>query len=84
MRRDFITFRSITPAQQAQRVLWRAGVDAVLSRTPRALEQMGCGYCLRLWTQDVRPALEALRTAQVPLRKVYLQARDGQLEEWNP
>ena len=80
----YITFRSVTYAQRGERVLMGAGIGCTLQRTPKWMEQQGCGYCLRLWTQDVRPALEALRTAQVPLRKVYLQARDGQLEEWNP
>ena len=32
MNRDFITFRSITPAQQAQRILRRAGLDAAISQ----------------------------------------------------
>lgn len=80
----YITFRSVTYAQRGEQVLMKAGHRCILLRTPKWMEQQGCGYCLRLWTQDVRPALEALRTAQVPLRKVYLQARDGQLEEWNP
>ena len=80
----YITFRSVTYAQRGEQVLMKAGHRCPLLRTPKWMEQQGCGYCLRLWTQDVRPALEALRTAQVPLRKVYLQARDGQLEEWNP
>lgn len=80
----YITFRSVTYAQRGEQVLMKAGHRCILLRTPKWMEQQGCGYCLRLWTQDVRPALEALRTAQVPLRKVYIQARDGQLEEWNP
>ena len=48
------------------------------------MEQQGCGYSLRLWTQNVEPALQLLRQEQVPFRKVYIQARDGQLEEWIP
>ena len=81
MRFYFITFRSVTVAQRGERVLNRNGHGCTLQRTPKWMEQQGCGYCLRLWTQDVRPALEALRTAQVPLRKVYSQRLDGQLEE---
>ena len=53
MNRDFITFQSITPAQQAQRILLRAGMDGLLQRTPRALAQAGCGYCLRNCPQKI-------------------------------
>ena len=80
MRKDFITFRSITPAQQAQRVLWRAGVDAVLSRTPRALEQMGCGYCLRLYPEHTQQAVHLLRQAGIQFRKIYSE-ENGLVEE---
>ena len=80
----YITFRSVTYAQRGEQVLTKEGHRCFLLRTPKWMEQQGCGYCLRLWTRDVRPALQALHSAQVPLRKVYLQARDGQLEEWNP
>jgi len=45
------------------------------------MEERGCGYCLRLWTDDIHTALTLLREHQLPKRKVYLQGRDGQLEE---
>lgn len=80
MKRDFITFRSITPAQQAQRVLRRAGVDAVLSRTPRALEQLGCGYCLRLRPEHTWRAMALLQQAGVTFRKIYSE-ENGLVEE---
>lgn len=44
----YITFRSITPAQRAQRTLRQGGITAQLQRTPRYLAKQGCGYCLRL------------------------------------
>lgn len=80
MNRNFITFRSITPAQQAQRLLRREGVDTLLQRTPRALEQAGCGYCLRLHPEQTALAVQLLRQTGVPFRKIYA-ARDGQMEE---
>lgn len=78
----YITFRSVTFAQWAEGVLQKAGIRCTLLRTPKWMEQQGCGYCLRLWTGEITPALQALRKAQVPLRKIYLQGPDGQLEEW--
>ena len=78
----YITFRSVTFAQQGERVLQKKGIRCTLLRTPKWMEEQGCGYCLRLWTENIRPALQALRGAQVPLRKIYRQGGDGQLEEW--
>ena len=45
------------------------------------MEEQGCGYCLRVWTEDALQAAELLREAGVPIRKVYVQRPDGQLEE---
>ena len=71
MKTDFITFRSITPAQHAQRVLHQGGIDASLQRTPRQIQQHGCGYCLRVRQMQLAAAVQALRAAGVPFQKVY-------------
>ena len=42
-----VTFRSITAAQNAARALEQAGLLAQVLRTPRALQEQGCGYCVR-------------------------------------
>ena len=78
----YVTFRSVTFAQRGEQVLQKEGIRCTLLRTPKWMEKQGCGYSLRFWTDDVRPALQVMRKNQVPLRKVYLQTRDGQLEEW--
>ena len=80
----YITFRSVTYAQRGEQTLKKEGIRCILLRTPKWMEAKGCGYCLRLWTNDVRPALQAMEKNQVPMKMVYIQARDGQLEEWNP
>lgn len=77
----FITFRSITPAQRGEGVLRRAGFACSVQRTPRWMEEQGCGYCIRISCQDVAGALESLRAAQIPLRKVYLRRENGTMEE---
>ena len=80
MKRDYITFRSITPAQQAQRILRRGGVESILQRTPRYMEQQGCGYCLRLRPEDREQAVSLLRQSGVQFRKVYAE-ENGVAEE---
>ena len=81
MRFYYITFRSVTYAQRGEKILSGANIRCNLQRTPRWMEEQGCGYCLRLWTDDPELALELLRSHQVPMRKVYAQRKDGQLEE---
>lgn len=78
----YVTFRSVTFAQQGERVLQKKGIRCTLLRTPKWMEAQGCGYSLRLWTADIRPALAVLQQEQVPFRKIWIQRRDGQLEVW--
>ena len=82
MRSICITFRSVTLAQRGERALRAGGVDCVLQRTPRWMEEQGCGYCLRIWAQEVETAVEQLRQKGIPMRRVYLQRKDGLLEEY--
>lgn len=71
MRKDFITFRSITPAQRAQRHLRTGGIEAVLQRTPGYLRERGCSYCLRIDPRDTDRALLQLDGAGIPYSKFY-------------
>ena len=80
MSRILITFRSITPAQRAQRLLSQTGISAPIQRTPRILEQAGCGYCLRLTPEQFQEGLEVLRRAGIPFRKAYTE-ESGQMQE---
>ena len=77
----YITFRSVTFAQRGERVLQAAKIRCTLQRTPRWMEEKGCGYCLRLWTKELTPAAELLVREGVPFRKLYVQKAQGQLEE---
>ena len=81
MRFYFITFRSVTYAQQGERLLKGSGFRCVLQRTPRWMEEQGCGYCIRLAGSEVPDALALLRRNQLSWRKVYYQGEDGVLEE---
>ena len=76
-----ITFRSITPAQRGEGLLRRGGLECNIYRTPRWMEEQGCGYCLRVRCQDVMPALELLRAQDISFRKVYLRRENGKMEE---
>ena len=76
-----ITFRSVTYAQRGERLLNRAGERASLQRTPRWMEEQGCGYSLRVQTGSISRVVSLLRAEQLPMGKVYLRREDGGLEE---
>ena len=81
MKHCMITFRSVTPAQRGESALQRAGISCALQRTPRMLEQQGCGYCLKLPCSLVPQALELLGGQQIPYRKVYFYRPGDRPEE---
>ncbi len=68
-----ITFRSITFAQRGERILKKAGIGCTMQRTPRALAERGCGYCLALRPGDALAAVELLRDRELHFGKIYAQ-----------
>jgi hypothetical protein len=81
MRSDYITFRSVTVAQRAERLLKNGGIDCILQRTPRWMEERGCGYCLRVRPMDVSESLRRLKEGSIPFSKVYTRQPNGAVEE---
>lgn len=81
MKYCLITFRSVTPAQRGERVLSRAGIDCTLARTPKWMEQQGCGYSLRVQTHKAEESVGLLRQEKVKFQKIYLLRENGKTEE---
>lgn len=81
MRTYYITFRSVTFAQRGEGLLSAAGLRCSIGRTPRWMEEQGCGYALKVRTKDIREAVELLREQKVPLRRVYEGKDGGKMEE---
>ena len=77
----YITFRSVTPAQRGENLLRKNGFRCVLQRTPRWMQENGCGYCLRLSTDRIGEAVHLLERAGMQYRKVYLLRPEGDTEE---
>ncbi len=77
----FITFRSVTFAQRAEKLLSQRAFRVSLMRTPRWMEEQGCGYALRLWTDRIDSAVALLTEKKIQLRRVYVQLEEGQMEE---
>ena len=77
----YITFRSVTPAQRAERLLRREGISCNLRRTPRWMEEKGCGYSLRMLCRDMMVAAALLREAGITYRGAYSVEETGRVEE---
>lgn len=81
MKKCVITFRSVTPAQRGEQVLKKQGYACALGRTPRWMQEQGCGYSLHLSCSDIMAAATLLQREEVPFRKIYLHRENGRLEE---
>lgn len=80
----YITFRSVTFAQRAQALLQRQGFRPTLIRTPRWMEEQGCGYALKLRLRETGPVRRLLEENRLPLRKIYAQGETGEMEAVAP
>jgi len=79
-----ITFRSITPAQGAERLLRNSGIEAGLMRAVRQISVEGCGYSLRVRGPDGQKAVALLKSKGVPFRRVFIQGNSGDVTELTP
>ena len=77
----YLTFRSITAGQRAQRYLKRYGLDCRLVRTPKSIADTGCGYSLLLRQRELVTAGMLLRQGQLTYGRLYHLAADGSGEE---
>ena len=81
MKTYLITFRSVTHAQRGEQALSHAGIRTRLRRTPRWMEERGCGYALEAALGQLEDGLEILRRQQIPWRRTWVQKPGGEMEE---
>lgn len=77
----FFTFRSVTAAQNGAKRLEKAGISAVMVRTPRNLQKQGCGYSLRVRAAQYRTARQILSQEGTAFQRIYTRLPDGSWEE---
>ena len=77
----YITFRSVTHAQRGEGLLSGTGIRCAMQRTPRWMEEQGCGYCLRLRQRELARARELLMKNGVQFRRCYRVDERGELVE---
>ena len=75
-----LSFRSLTYAQRAARILERAGITGTVSRVPKAASTKGCAYCVIVAARHKERAMAVLTGAGVVPERVLLRHPDGTLE----
>ncbi len=75
-----LTFRSLTYAQRAARVLERAGITGTVSRVPKAAATKGCAYCVIVAARHRDMAVGILTSAGLSPERTILRNPDGTLE----
>ena len=78
---SLIVCRSLTYAQRTAAVLGRGGITATIFRSPRAIAQEGCSYCVRVARQRLTDALLLLGRAGLPPKRVLMLTQDGLYQE---
>jgi len=71
----------VTHAQRGEGILSGAGIRCAMQRTPRWMEEQGCGYCLRLRRQELSHARELMVKNGIRYRKTYRVDERGELVE---
>ena len=74
---------SLMSTRATELALEQAGLPAQVLRTPRALQEQGCGYCVRAPAEPetIRQLLTAERIA---FRRLYRRGADGAWQEAEP
>ena len=80
MKNYMVTFRSITLAQRAERLLNRGEIDCALQRTPRWMEEQGCGYSIRINNCDLQRSIMLLRQNRIDYKRIYRQTDSDGME----
>ena len=78
---DYFTFRSVTTAMRGSRILEAMGIRSLTVRTPKQLQQQGCGYSLRVRGDAAARAKQALEQAEIQYSRIYRKDESGQWRE---
>lgn len=80
MKQYWISFRSLTYAQRAVRVLERKGYTASLVRLPQGVSSRGCGYAVIL-RNAVREGIRFLEEQRIPWGQIFERGEGGEFRE---
>ena len=75
-----LTFRSLTHAQRAARLLERGGITATVIKAPQGLSGSGCAYAVTLRAR-VGEAVNLLRGSRLKLGRLFRREDEGSYTE---
>lgn len=73
--------RSLTYAQRTAKALERAGIAAIVTRTPGEIASEGCGYCVKIPERRLSETLVLLKNHELSPSRIYMIYSDGRLTE---
>ena len=79
--RFLLTYRSLTYAQRAARLLERAGITGTVSRVPRSVGARGCAYGVLVSPRDRARAAKRLAEAKLGPERIFALEADGSVRE---
>lgn len=81
MREIYLSFRSVTSAMEALRLLTGNGIRANLRRTPEAMRSRGCGYSLGIPERKGQDAVSFLRQKGASFERAFRKDESGIWQE---
>ncbi len=78
------TFRSITQAQMAQRILRQNHISVNLQRSPKQLSKNGCAYALTIAEEHLHFVIQMFRERNLSFSGLYRKTDLQTLEEVQP
>ncbi len=76
-----IVCRSLTYAQRTAAALERAGINAHILRSPRAVSAAGCSHSVKVAQRKLAEALAVLTRVGLTPQHVYVTSSDGSYRE---
>jgi len=71
----------LTYAQRTAKALERAGIAAIVNRTPSEIASEGCGYCVKIPERRLSETLVLLKNHELSPSRIYMMFSDGRLTE---
>lgn len=77
----YFTFHSVTQAQAALRALDRDSIPSRMMRTPKAMQNQGCGHTISVRSGYYIQAKDRLEGSGILFHRVFCKLPDGSFEE---
>jgi len=76
-----ITCRSLTYAQKTAAALERAGITSHIIRSPKSIEEGGCGYSVKVSEHRLKDSLQVLRRSELKPLHIFVSDGEGNYHE---